>query len=250
MERFTNKSVIVTGGAMGIGKSIAGRFLQEGAEVLIVDYNSDSLDETYEEFRHYRRVYKVCADVSKKRQVEEFVKFSVEKFDGIDILCNNAGVYYKEDFLDITEERWDEILNINLKGMFLVSQTAARVMGKKKRGVIINMSSINGLAGEIEYAHYNASKGGIIMLTKSMAIDLARYNIRVNAVCPGFIKTATNEALYSKEDFQNYAKDCIPMGRVGLSEDVSGVFAFLASDDAAFITGETIVVDGGQLALQ
>ncbi|MNP54060.1 putative 2,4-dienoyl-CoA reductase [compost metagenome] len=140
------------------------------------------------------------------------------------------------------------MLDVNLNGMFYVAQRTARHMKEQGGGVIINMASTNGLVGEAKYAHYNASKGGIVLLTRTMALELGPVGIRVNAVCPGYIQTPMSEAIDDPEFISGYVKNHIPLGRVGKPQDVSGVFAFLASDDAAFIHGECIVVDGGQLA--
>jgi 3-oxoacyl-[acyl-carrier protein] reductase len=148
------------------------------------------------------------------------------------------------------DEQWKKVLDINLTGMFILSQIVCREMVKRRKGVVVNMSSKNGLDGESGYAHYNASKGGVIMLTKTMALELASSGIRVNAVCPGYIQTPMSEAIDSPEFTARFVNRYIPMNRHGKPEEIAPVFLFLASDESSFITGQTIVADGGQLAGQ
>jgi 3-oxoacyl-[acyl-carrier protein] reductase len=195
----------------------------------------------------------VC-DVSSRASVESFVKEAVDTLGGIDVLINNAGIAWREPFLSITPSHWDRVIAVNLRGMFLVAQAVARVLvGQGSGGVIVNMSSTNGLGGEADYAHYNASKGGALLLTKTMAVELGPLGIRVNALCPGYIETPLNTAISAGlggRDFTDaYADASIPLGRPGRSSEVAAAYAFLASDDASFITGAEIVIDGGQLAV-
>ena len=187
-------------------------------------------------------------DVSKKAEVDGMMAFALAHLGGIDVLINNAGVCREERFLEITEESWDETINVNLKGHLLVAQAVAREMVKAGSGTIVNMSSTNGLVGEAGYAAYNASKGGVLLLTKTMALELGPYGIRVNCVAPGYIVTPMSTEIDSTNMMFAYARDKIPLGRVARPEEVASVFAFLASDDASFINGEAIVIDGGQLA--
>jgi 3-oxoacyl-[acyl-carrier protein] reductase len=250
MRRFAGKGVLVTGGASGIGLETARRFLSEGAIVLVADRNAAALDKALPRLQEVSTAVRTClVDVSSAMAVQGLMKEARARLPRLDILINNAGIALNEHFLEISEESWDQTLDINLKGMFLVGQAAARLMVEQGGGgAIVNMASTNGLVGEEKLAHYNASKGGVVLLTKSMAIDLAPHGIRVNAVGPGFIRTPLTEGAYTDDAyFQAYAQHKIPMGRVGKPEEVAAVFAFLASDDASFITGETIVVDGGQL---
>jgi NAD(P)-dependent dehydrogenase (short-subunit alcohol dehydrogenase family) len=169
------------------------------------------------------------------------------------VLINNAGIAWREPFLEITAEHWDRIIEVNLRGIFLVAQAVARRMvAEGRRGTIVNMSSTNGLGGEEDFAHYNASKGGIVLLTKTMAVELGPLGIRVNAVCPGYIRSPLNETIAAGlgEGFvADYERDRIPLGRAGTVEEVAAAYAFLASDEASFVHGETLVVDGGQLAV-
>jgi 3-oxoacyl-[acyl-carrier protein] reductase len=247
-RRFEGRGVIVTGGASGIGLATARRFLSEGAHVVVADRSRQSLDNAIADLgRDGAPVYAAQTDVTDAAQVDALVAEALTRLPSLDVLINNAGIAEPEEFLDMSEQSWDRTMDTNLKSQFLVGQRVARVMAANNAGTIVNMASTNGLVGEENLANYNASKGGVVLLTKSMAIDLARYGIRVNAVCPGFIRTPLTQGAYTDESyFAAYAAK-LPLGRVGKPEEVAAVFAFLASDDASFITGECIVVDGGQL---
>ncbi|MBS4197069.1 SDR family NAD(P)-dependent oxidoreductase [Lederbergia citri] len=249
MKRFEDKIAFVTGASRGIGKAIAKRFASEGAKIALISNHEDDLNETEKEFGALGYgVLSILADVSNANHVERAVEYTVSKWGRIDILANNAGIAWEEDFLELKDENWRKMLDVNLNGMFYTAQRVSRQMVKQGEGAIINMASTNGLVGEVRFAHYNASKGGVVLLTKTMALELGKYNIRVNSVCPGYIRTPMSEAIDDEEFVQEYVRTKISIGRVGQPQDVAGVFAFLASDDAAFITGTEIVVDGGQLA--
>lgn len=249
MKRFEGQVVIVTGASRGIGKATAERFAAEGAHLVLLSNEAYEQEQTAKDFemRGYS-VLPIYVDISNAQEVDKAIEQAVKVYGQIDVLVNNAGIAWEEPFLEITDTHWQKIINVNLNGMFYVAQRVSRQMVKQKAGCIINMASTNGLVGEANYAHYNASKGGVVMLTKTMAIELGPHNIRVNAVCPGYIQTPMSEAIDNTEFVESYIRTKIPLGRVGKMEDVAGVFAFLASSDAAFITGESIVVDGGQLA--
>jgi 3-oxoacyl-[acyl-carrier protein] reductase len=250
-RRFDGKRVLITGASLGIGKATAERFASEGARVLMTARRADLLEEAANEIRDGFGSDVLCypMDVSSAADVQGMVEFAVEHWGGIDILINNAGICREANFLEATEEHWDETMAINLKGHFLVAQAVAREMVKARSGTIVNMSSTNGLAGEVGYSAYNASKAGNLLLTKTMALELAPYGIRVNCVAPGYIVTPMSQALDSNQRVFWYARDKIPMGRPATPDEVASVFAFLASDDASFITGEAVVIDGGQLAV-
>lgn len=248
--KLKNKAAIVTGAGRGIGKAIARKFLQEGATVLICDIFEDRLNEAKSELEKEGEVYAKKVDVTKRNEVEEMVAYAKEKMGRIDILANNAGIARFSPFLEISDKDWNDTINVNLNGVFLCSQIVAKEMVKQKSGSIVNMSSSNGLFGEADLAHYNASKGGVKLLTKTMAIELAPYNIRVNNVCPGFILTdLAIEGGIEEEKLKGYTSK-IPLNRYGKAEDVANAFSFLASDEASFITGTELLVDGGQTCQQ
>lgn len=252
MRGLKDKGVLITGGTSGIGRATARRFLEEGAAVFVCGVEADLLEATLNELEGLGRISGRVSDVSLEDEVRELVDDAERALGRIDVLINNAGIARREPFLQITPESWDRIIAVNLRGMFLVAQAVARKMGDGG-GAIVNMSSTNGLGGEGDYAHYNASKAGVVLLTKTMAVELGAKGIRVNAVCPGYIRTPLNAALEANiggEDFvAAYEKEHIPLGRAGSAEEVAAAYAFLASDDASFIHGETLVVDGGQLAI-
>jgi len=244
--RLEGKSAIVTGAGRGIGKAIAKRFLEEGARVMICDLEPERLQAAGEELAAIGTVQSEVVNVTSREEVERLVDRAKEEFGRIDVLANNAGISRFEPFLEITDENWNDTLAINLTGVFLCSQVVATEMKNQGSGAIVNMGSTNGILGEEGLAHYNASKAGVILLTKTMAIELAPHNVRVNSVCPGFILTELQlESGMSQETIQDYTS-MIPLNRYGRVEEVANAFAFLASDEASFITGTELVVDGGQ----
>ena len=248
--RFIDKHVLISGAARGIGYEIAKHFGREGAMLSLFDNHSENLESVTAEFRSSGfLVNEYTVDISVREQVEDAVQ-KAEKVRPIDILVNNAGIADEIPFLQMDEKQWNKVLNVNLTGMFTLSQLVCREMIKRRKGVVVNMSSKNGMDGEFGYAHYNASKGGVIMLTRSMALELASFGIRVNAVCPGYIQTPMSEAIDSPEFTARFVSRYIPMNRPGKPEEIAPVFLFLASDESSFITGQTIVADGGQLAGQ
>jgi 3-oxoacyl-[acyl-carrier protein] reductase len=244
--RLEGKSAIVTGAGRGIGKAIARRFLEEGALVMICDLDESRLEAAHEELSAIGQVRSEVVDVTSRESVEYLSRQATKAFGQIDVLANNAGISRFEPFLEITDENWNDTLEINLKGVFLCSQVVAAEMKNQESGAIVNMGSTNGILAEEGLAHYNASKAGVILLTETMAIELAPHNIRVNSVCPGFILTELQlESGMSEDTIQDYAS-LIPLNRYGRVEEVASAFAFLASDEASFITGTELVVDGGQ----
>lgn len=253
MRGLRGKAVLISGGSSGIGEATARRFLEEGARVFVGGLDRDQVATAVEGLSELGEVSGAAADVSQEEGVASLVQSARDALGGIDILINNAGTAWREAFLDITPAHWDRMLAVNLRGMFLVAQAVARVMvDQGSGGVIVNMSSTNGLAGEADYAHYNASKGGVLLLTKTMAVELGARGIRVNALCPGYIDTPLNLEI-AREVGAEFAADNarrnIPLRRTGLPDEVAAAYAFLASDDASFITGTEIVVDGGQVAV-
>jgi NAD(P)-dependent dehydrogenase (short-subunit alcohol dehydrogenase family) len=253
MRGLRDKRVLISGGSSGIGLATAQRFLEEGSRVFLAGLDRGEVAGALDGLRPSGEVSGLACDVSLEGDVACMVDAAEGVLGGIDVLINNAGTARRDPFLSIAAGDWDRILAVNLRGMFLVAQAVSRHMVERGGGVIINMSSTNGLAGEEDYAHYNASKGGVLLLTKTMAVELGSHGIRVNALCPGYIRTPLNEAISASmggTGFEtDYASARIPLGRAGQPEEVAAAYAFLASDDASFIHGTGLVIDGGQLAV-
>ncbi|MBO9604912.1 MAG: SDR family oxidoreductase [Paenibacillaceae bacterium] len=248
--RLQGKRALVTGGARGIGKGVAERFAEEGARVVLLDVRLEELKQAEAELKERGfDVASLVCDLSDPGQIAEAAAAAWSVWGGLDILINNAGIAYREPFLDIPADHWDRVIDINLKGMFVLSQLVSRrLVEQGTGGAIVNMASKNGLGGSSMLAHYNASKGGVVLLTQSMAAELAAHGIRVNGVAPGFIDTPLDRELKQKENNSLYLTARTPMGRLGTIREVANAFLFLASDEASYVTGATLVVDGGHLA--
>lgn len=247
--RLSGKVALVTGGSHGIGQAVVVRFAREGARVALCGRGKAALEETVALIReHGGEALAFETDVSDKTHVDRMFDSIVEQWGRIDIVVNNAGICEVSSFLDITEDQWDRHLNINLKGAFLVSQRAAREMVRLGNGgSIIQMSSVNGIQAEADQVHYNTTKGGMINLSMSMALELAVHGIRVNALCPGFIETRLTKPLIDNPPaIADYLRT-VPMKRVGQPEEIASAALFLASDESSYVTGTSMVVDGGQL---
>ncbi|WP_312795721.1 glucose 1-dehydrogenase [Tianweitania sp.] len=248
------KVAIVTGAATGIGYAIAERFVRDRVKVVVADVDTVAGEKAVDDFRRLGDATFVRADVSKRLDIHNLFAATIDTYGDVDILVNNAGIVRGADFLDVTEEDFDRVLAVNLKGSFLAGQAAARFMVDKIKnggaaGVIINMSSINAIFGLPDQGPYSISKGGVSQLTKVMALSLAPYGIRVNAIGPGSIATAMLDAVNSDPDARQRILSRTPMGRVGEASEIAAIAAFLASNEASYITGQTIYADGGRLPL-
>ena len=243
----SGKGVLVSGGTGGIGLATARRFLDEGARVFVSGATDEEVAAALKELG---AADGCAADVADDAAVSALVERATAFLGRIDVLINNAGIARKARFLETELDAWDRTIAVNLRGMFLVAQAVARAMVADGRGgSIVNMASTNALGGEEEFADYNASKGGVLQLTRTMAVELGGSGIRVNCLCPGFIDTPLNRALGTEEDFRAYERERIPLGRRGRPEEVASAYLFLASDDASFVHGTALVVDGGQTAV-
>jgi 3-oxoacyl-[acyl-carrier protein] reductase len=242
--RFKDKIVMVTGSTRGIGKEIAECFAKEGAIVLILGRNEATAIQIAEELvAKGHKAEGMAFDVTNLANVTENVQKIIDKYKRVDILVNNAGITKDNLLFRMNENDWDEVMTVNLKGVFNCSKVVLKPMLKAKYGRIINISSIIGITGNVGQANYAASKAGVIGLTKSIALEIASRGITVNAIAPGYIETDMTAQL--NEDLRNKMLKDIPLGRFGSAQDVAGACLFLASDEANYITGQTIVVDGG-----
>jgi NAD(P)-dependent dehydrogenase (short-subunit alcohol dehydrogenase family) len=248
MPRLTDRVAIVTGAARGIGLAIAKRFADEGATVVMADVAAATLSEAA---AAVPGATTVVADVSRKADVARVVEAAAARTGRIDILVNNAGITHACDFLDLTEADFDRVLGVNLKSMFLCGQAVARHMvARGVRGAVVNLSSVNAVLAIANQVPYTVSKGGVNQLTKVMALALAPHGIRVNGIGPGTIATEmARAAVLGSDEGRRRILSRTPLGRVGEPEEVAAIAAFLASDDASYLTGQTIYPDGGRLGL-
>jgi meso-butanediol dehydrogenase/(S,S)-butanediol dehydrogenase/diacetyl reductase len=244
MRGLQDKRVLITGGASGIGAATAERFLGEGCRVCILDRDRAAREAVTARLEGLSSAYH--ADVSDPTQVQAAFDIAVDTMGGVDVVINNAGISVRCAFLEITPEQWQRVMATNLTGVFHVAQTAARHMRERHGGVILNTASTNGITGYPFYADYNASKAGVIELTRSMALELAP-KIRVNAVAPGYGLTPRQRAEYSDEMLAEVNRK-IPLQRHAEPAEIAALFAFLASDDAAFISGQVYTIDGAETA--
>jgi 3-oxoacyl-[acyl-carrier protein] reductase len=252
--RFDDQVVIVTGGAQGIGAATAQRFAQEGAALAVIDLTDQRCETTVEKVRSYGgAAIAIGADVSNSASVTGALERIMAEFGKVDVLVNNAGITRDNLLFKMTEDDWDTCVDVSLKGTFLMTAAAQRHMVPARRGKVVNLSSISAL-GNRGQANYSAAKAGVQGLTATMAVELGPYNINVNAVAPGFVQTPMTEATAVRigmpvEEFVEAAAQAHPLRRVAQPEDIAAVIAFLASEDARHITGQTIYVNGGRSAV-
>jgi NAD(P)-dependent dehydrogenase (short-subunit alcohol dehydrogenase family) len=244
MRGLDDKRVLITGGASGIGAATAARFLEEGSAVVVLDRDDAARARIRKELPELAGT--VDADVSNLSEVQAAFDDAVKLMGGVDVLINNAGISIRHNFLEITPQDWDKIVAVNLTGVFYVAQTAARHMWERDGGVILQTASTNGIVGQPYYADYNATKAGVIELTKTMALELAP-KIRVCAVAPGYVLTPMQRAEYTDQMLEEVNRK-VPLRRHAKPEEVAALFAFLASDDAAYITGHVYTIDGAEIA--
>lgn len=244
MRGLKDKRVLITGGASGIGAATSARFLEEGSRVCVLDRDAQACAHIRHELPGLAEA--IIADVTDLMQVEAAFAEAIRLMDGVDVVINNAGISIRHKFLDITPEEWERVLSVNLTGVFYVAQTAARHMWENGSGVILQTASTNGIMGYPFYADYNATKAGVIELTRSMALELAP-KVRVCAVAPGYVLTPMQRAEYS-DAMLDEVNQKIPLRRHAKPEEIAGLFAYLASDDGAFATGHVFTMDGGETA--
>jgi meso-butanediol dehydrogenase / (S,S)-butanediol dehydrogenase / diacetyl reductase len=244
MRGLKEKRVLITGGASGIGAATAKRFLEEGSIVCVLDRDPKGCEQIRRQLPDLAGVLQ--SDVARLEQVQKAFEDAIRIMGGVDVVINNAGISVRHRFLEITPEEWDRVLGVNLTGVFYVAQIAARHMWERGNGVILQTASTNGMVGQPYYADYNATKAGVIELTKSMALELAP-RVRVCAIAPGYVLTPMQRAEYTDAMLEEVNRK-IPLGRHAMPEEIAALFAFLASDDAAYITGQVYTIDGGETA--
>lgn len=249
MFDLSGKVAIVTGATKGLGYEMALSLAKAGANIVVVSRTPKDCEKVALEIEQLGRsaLANPC-DISKPELIKQLIDNTLEKYGKIDILVNNAGTAVTKAAEDLTEAEWDMVINTNLKAVFLLAQAAGRVMIKQKSGRIINIASIFGLVGDKSVLPYLASKGGVIQLTKGLALEWAKYNIQVNAVAPGYVLTSINEKEFNDEKVMKYINSKIPMRKIGIASEIAGAVIYLASDAASYVTGTTLCVDGGWLA--
>lgn len=253
MLKLKGKAALITGGTTGIGYATALLFLENGAKVTITGKSRDTGEDAVGKIRHrgFEEIFFIQGDVSRATDAKKMIVETVKHYGKLDVLFNNAGIWISGTTEEMSEKDWDKVINVNLKGSFLCSKYAAPYL-KKTKGVIINNASCDGLVGEADAAAYCASKGGLVLLTKAMALDFAKFGIRVNCVCPGYVMTRMLESDLprgiSRENYLRSISREHPLGRIAKPDEIARTVLFLASEDSSFITGAALPVDGGYVA--
>ncbi|OIJ15272.1 3-oxoacyl-[acyl-carrier-protein] reductase [Anaerobacillus arseniciselenatis] len=242
--RLQNKVAIITGGGRGIGEVTAKTFAKEGAKIVVADLNEADIEKTVSEMKETGAdVIGAVVNVTDRKQVDDLIKQTVDAFGRVDIVVNNAGITMDAQLLKMSEDQWDKVIDVNLKGVFNVGQAAAHVMKEQQGGVILNASSVVGVYGNFGQTNYAATKWGVNGMTKTWSKELGRFGIRVNSIAPGFILTPMTEKM--PEKVLDYMKEKSSLKLLGTPEDIANGYLFLASDEARFITGEILSIDGG-----
>lgn len=247
-----DRIVFITGASRGLGEAIAIEFAKAGADLVLISRNQSALDTVAHSIkRKYRvNILPLSTDITIKKEIERTIEEVLRVFGKIDVLVNNAGVTVKKDFFEVSEKDWDYVLNINLKGAYLCSQVVGKQLIKQKYGKVINMASIGSQLALVHSSAYCASKGGLLQLTRALAVEWAPYNVNVNAIAPGYIETdMVREVMKKKAGLKKGIINRTPMGRLGKPEEISPAVVFLASDAASYITGTVLLIDGGMSAL-
>jgi dehydrogenase/reductase SDR family protein 4 len=243
------KVAIVTGGSRGIGRAIALGFAEAGADVVVASRTAADLEEVAGQIRGLgRRAVAVQADIAVRAEVDGMVRSTLEEFGTVDVLINNAAINIMRPLVELREEGWDKVMNVGLKGYYLCSQAAAKVMMEKRVGNIVNIASTGAVKAAVGLGAYGIAKAGVVMLTQLLAVELASYNIRVNCIGPSLVRTAFSQPMWANPDVLKAIEATIPLGRIAEPEDIMSVALFLASDASSYITGQTIYADGGALA--
>jgi 3-oxoacyl-[acyl-carrier protein] reductase len=243
--KLKDQVAVITGGAQGIGRAVAEAFAAEGAKIVLSDINAELAQKAADEIaaKHGVGTLAMAGDVSSMDDCDKLMQAALDKFTRIDILVNNAGITRDNLILRMSEKEWDSVINVNLKGVFNCTKAASRSMLRQRSGRIVNIASVVGQMGNAGQANYSASKGGVIALTKTCAREFASRNIQVNAIAPGFIRTAMTEKL--SEEAKKKLSDLIPLSRLGEAEDIAKAALFLCSEDSSYITGQVLAVNGG-----